>query len=303
LSDARQLKALLSPPDMARAGAELGSEPARCVVCAGAAFERLFRRAGKWFWRCLSCRLVFVHDIYPEFAEDTGHLDETYALGELRLASPRQRAKSAAALRQIEPWRRLNRLLEVGCGQGLFLEQAARAGWQVQGVDLLVPVVELARRRGLPVFAGELHAAAFPPGSFDVVTMSEVIEHVIEPVPLMREVARVLRPGGVAVLGTGNAASWAARWRGAAWSYYRFGGHLHIRFYSPTSAAALARAAGFESLECRTRGFALREAEELRGRWYKPLFKLAQAPLSPLATAAGAGHRLVLTFHRGGARG
>jgi 2-polyprenyl-3-methyl-5-hydroxy-6-metoxy-1,4-benzoquinol methylase len=293
-----ELAAVLAPEDMERAVAELGREPRACIVCAGTEFERLFQRAGKWFWRCRACTLVFVHDIYPEFAHDTGHLATTYDFGALAVADAKKTRKLAVFLRTLEPHRKLNRLLEVGCGQGLFLAHAARAGWKAQGVDVLAPVVALARARGLEVFAGELAAAAFPAASFDVVTMSEVIEHIVAPVPLLREVERVLRPGGVAVLGTGNAGSWAARLRGGAWSYYRFGGHLHIRFYSPTSARALARAAGFAAVECRTSGFAFREAEELRGRWYKPLCKLAQAPLSPLASACGAGHRLVMILHK-----
>jgi len=293
-----ELARLLAPADMARTVAELGREPRACLLCASTAFERLFQRSGKWFWRCRACELVFVHDIYPEYAEDTGHLEETYSFGALARAEGKKARKIAAFLRTLEPHRKLGRLLEVGCGQGLFLEHAARAGWHAQGVDVLVPVVEMARSRGLEVFAGELARAGFERERFDVVTMSEVIEHVVEPVALMREVARVLRPGGVAVLGTGNAGSWAARWRGGAWSYYRFGGHLHIRFYSPPAAAALARAAGFARVECRTRGFAFREAEELRGRWWKPLLKAAQGPISTLAGAAGRGHRLVMTFHK-----
>lgn len=292
------LSALLAPRDMARAMAELGAEPRRCVVCAGAAFERLFERSGKWFWRCRACTLVFVHDIYPEFAEDTGHLETTYEFGALARAEGRKAHKIALALRALEPHRRTGRLLEVGCGQGLFLEHAARAGWRAEGVDVLVPVVEMARARGLTVFAGELADAGLPRDAFDVVTMSEVIEHIVEPVALLREVQRVLRPGGVAVLGTGNAASWAARLRGRGWPYYRFGGHLHIRFYSPESARALGRAAGFGAVECQTSGFAFREAEELRGRWWKPLCKLAQGPVSTLARACNSGHRLVMTLHK-----
>lgn len=109
----------------------------------------------------------------------------------------------------------------------------------------------------------------------------------------------MLRPGGLAALGTGNVDSWAARLRAGRWHYFRFGGHMHIRFYSPRSAAALARAAGFAACAVHTSGFAFLEAEEMRGRWFKPFLKLAQAPLSPLATAARAGHRLVMLFQKG----
>jgi hypothetical protein len=117
----------------------------------------------------------------------------------------------------------------------------------------------------------------------------------------MREVARVLRPGGVAALGTGNALSWAAARAAGA-------GVLPLRRPHATSASvaaerALGRAAGFERVECHTHGFAFLDAREMRGHWYKPVLKLLQAPLSPLATAAGAGHRLVMVFHKAEQRG
>lgn len=296
---AAELSARIAPRDLAGAIAALGSEPRACVVCAAGAFERLFQRSGKWFWRCRSCRLVFVHDIYPEFVEDTQHLDGTYVFDRVERASRRTLAKFDEFLAPLAARRRLGTLLEVGCGQGQFLERAREHGWQVRGVEILAPVAERARERGLEVFLGTLEEAQLAPASLDVVVMREVIEHVVEPVALLCAVARVLRPGGVAALGTGNAASWAARLRGARWPYYRFGGHLHIRFYSPPAAAALARAAGFARVTCRATGFAFREAEELRGRWYKPFVKLAQGPISSLATAAGAGHRLVMHFERG----
>ena len=293
------LSARLAPVDLARAVDELGLEPRRCLVCGGARLVRRFQRAGKWFWRCESCRLVFVHDIYPEFVEDTTHLDGTYVFDRVEPAGRKLVASYDRLLRRLAARRQDGRLLEVGCGQGQFLERARAHGWDVLGVEVVEPVAERARQRGLEVFIGTLEQAALAPASFDVVVMLEVIEHVVDPVALLREVARVLRPRGVAALGTGNAESWVARLRGADWPYYRFGGHLHIRFYSPESAAALARAAGFTSVTCRTSGFAFREAAELRGRWYKWIVKLAQGPLSTLATARGAGHRLMMEFEKG----
>jgi 2-polyprenyl-3-methyl-5-hydroxy-6-metoxy-1,4-benzoquinol methylase len=294
-----ELSGSIAPADLDRAIRELGPEPRRCVVCGGTSFARLFRRSEKWFWRCARCELVFVHDIYPEFVADTQHLDGTYVFDRLERADRKKTAKFDEFLGHLEPHRRLGRLLDVGCGQGLFLARARERGWRVAGVEILEPVAARARERGLEVFHGTLEEARFPEGSFDAVTLREVIEHVVDPVALLSEIARVLRPGGVAALGTGNAGSWAARLRGGRWAYYRFGGHLHIRFYSPPSAAALGRAAGFAEVECHTRGFAFLEAEEMRGLWYRPFLKIAQAPLSTLATAAGAGHRLLMLFHKG----
>jgi SAM-dependent methyltransferase len=298
-ASSRELSRRIAPADVQRAARELGPEPSRCIVCGGERFERLFRRSEKWFWRCAACELVFVHDIYPEFVEDTQHLERTYVFDRLEGADRKKTEKYDEFLARLAPHRKLGRLLEIGCGQGLFLERARESGWRVQGVEILEPVAARARERGLEVFLGTLEEARFPDGSFDAVTMREVIEHIVDPVALLAEVARVLRPGGVAALGTGNAGSWAARLRGGRWEYYRFGGHMHIRFYSPPAARALARAAGFESVECHTHGFAFLESKEARGHWYRPFLKLLQLPLSPLATAAGAGHRLVMVFRKG----
>lgn len=301
-SRASVLRELLAPSDLAAAVRELGVEPRRCLICEGTWLERLFRRSEKWFWHCRTCHLVFVHDIYPEFVHDTETVERTYVFEEIQDPGPRKLRKYDEFLAPLEPWRTVpggGRLAEVGCGQGLFLARARERGWTVSGVEILPEMAENARRRGLDVFLGQLHEAAHPDASFDAVVMREVIEHIVDPVALLREVHRVLRPGGVVVMGTGNARSWSARWRGARWHYYRFGGHMHIRFYSPASAEALARAAGFERAESRTRGFAFLEAGEARGHWYRPLLRLAQVPISPLATALGAGHRLVMTFHKG----
>lgn len=293
------LRTLLAPVDLDAAMRALGPEPTRCLVCDGSAFERLFRRDGKWFWLCRACELVFVHDIYPEFAHDTEHLDGSYEFDELEVAGPKKQRKFDEFLAPLAEYRRSGRLLEIGCGQGLFLARARELGWDVQGVELLPPVAERARERGLAIFTGELGAAAFPDGHFDVVVLREVIEHIVDPRALLAEVKRVLRPGGAVSMGTGNARSWAARLRGERWHYYRFGGHMHIRFYSPRTAAALARACDFARVTTRTSGFAFLEAEEMRGRWFKPILKIAQAPLSPFARVGGRGQRLVMTLEKG----
>lgn len=291
---------ILDREDLERAALELGPEPTCCFLCDGRSFERKFERSGKSFWMCRGCELVFVHDIYPEFVTDTDHIGETFSFEKPRQADARKRKKFDRVLAGFEPYRKSGRLLEVGCGDGLFLAHARDRGWSVEGVDVLEPVVENARRvHGLDVKTGELADVGFADAAFDVVFTSEVIEHVVHPVPLLREVHRVLRPGGAAIFGTGNARSWAARMMGKRWSYYRFGGHMHIRYYCPRAAVALAKRAGFARARSRTSGFAFAEAGQLRGHWYRPLAKIAQGLLSPLASLAGAGHRLVMVLEKG----
>lgn len=90
------------------------------------------------------------------------------------------------------------RLLEVGPGDGRFLESAKRDGWDCTGVDVSEQVAEYARRRsGVDIVVGNLCQLKFPAGSFDVVNLDQVLSYVEDPVALLAEVEHVLKPGGI----------------------------------------------------------------------------------------------------------
>jgi SAM-dependent methyltransferase len=94
------------------------------------------------------------------------------------------------------------RLLDVGCGVGTFLDVARRRGLDVTGIDIAEQPARVARERGHDVRVGPLAEQELEPGSFDVVTLWDVIEHVDDPLALLCEIRRVLRPGGVLLLET-----------------------------------------------------------------------------------------------------
>jgi ubiquinone/menaquinone biosynthesis C-methylase UbiE len=92
------------------------------------------------------------------------------------------------------------RVLEVGCGTGLLLARLAPHAASAVGIDLSPGMLELARGRGLEVHEGSATALPFEDASFDVVCSFKVLAHVPDIELALREVGRVLRPGGVAVL-------------------------------------------------------------------------------------------------------
>jgi SAM-dependent methyltransferase len=117
------------------------------------------------------------------------------------------------------PWRKSGRVLEVGCGAGDQLLALKNAGWDVLGIDFDPAAVATANARGLDVRLGDLRQASLPEASFDAIVMSHVVEHVIDPVGLLKECARILKPRGDFVAITPNASSWGHRkfresWRG-----------------------------------------------------------------------------------------
>jgi 2-polyprenyl-3-methyl-5-hydroxy-6-metoxy-1,4-benzoquinol methylase len=124
---------------------------------------------------------------------------------------------------------RPGRLLDVGCATGVFLDGMRRLGWQVQGVEPSPYAVRYARERfGLDVFEGLLERAELPAASFDAITMWDVLEHVHEPRPVLAELSRLLRPGGVLVLSLPNPDSLEARLLADHWLGWDLPRHLNL---------------------------------------------------------------------------
>jgi 2-polyprenyl-3-methyl-5-hydroxy-6-metoxy-1,4-benzoquinol methylase len=100
-------------------------------------------------------------------------------------------------------------LLDVGCGSASLLGILKRRGFDVTGVDFSSEAAQVAKSENdVHVVVGSLEEAAFPARSFDVVTLFHVMEHVTNPRDVLREVERILKPGGSVVVQVPNIDSW-----------------------------------------------------------------------------------------------
>lgn len=126
------------------------------------------------------------------------------------------------------PFQRNGQLLDVGCGNGQALQFMAELGWQVQGVDFDPQAVQIAQKKGLEIHLGGLEDRAYLSDSFDAITMSHVIEHVHDPLSLLGECRRILKPGGRLVIVTPNSGSWGHQRFGSSWMHLDPPRHLHI---------------------------------------------------------------------------
>lgn len=143
------------------------------------------------------------------------------------------------------------RLLDVGCGGGRFLRRMQKRGWEVEGIDFDEQATRrVSEKYGIKTYTGDLAAANIAAASFDVITMSHTIEHLVDPEATLRECLRILRPGGRVVLVTPNPESNAARRFGSFWRGWEPPRHLHL-FPVETLARFVARA-GFSVVEART---------------------------------------------------
>lgn len=146
------------------------------------------------------------------------------------------------------------RVLDVGCGEGLLLEKARRRfpGRDIEGVDLDPLNVSICREHGLPAREGGCDALPFPDGSFDACLFVEVIEHLPAPEAALREIGRVLRPGGRLLLVFPNDRTFLlARLALGMWreAFYDSG---HLRQWTPRAVRGALEAAGFEVVRQRS---------------------------------------------------
>jgi 2-polyprenyl-3-methyl-5-hydroxy-6-metoxy-1,4-benzoquinol methylase len=185
------------------------------------------------------------------------------------------------------------RLLDVGCSSGALVEAAQTLGFIAQGVEPAPKAAAAAQAAGLNVQRGLLEEVAYPAGSFDAITLFEVLEHIREPLLLLKECYRVLNQRGLVVIGTGNTASWTAGAMGAQWEYLdisRHGGH--VSFFNPWSLTVLAQRAGFRTETIYTRNVRFANRGEMTGAAYK-WRKLAGELLSLPARVLNRGHDLL----------
>jgi len=139
-------------------------------------------------------------------------------------------------------------LVEVGSGLGYLLDFFRQDGWSPFGVEPSAGLCSYAESRfGLRTFAGTLEEAQLPAGSADVITMIHVIEHVPDPLAVLKEIHRVLKPGGCLVMETPRYDSLMFKVLGKRERSLSCDGHIY--FFTTTTLEAMARLAGFQVLK------------------------------------------------------
>jgi SAM-dependent methyltransferase len=245
--------------DPRRRAAEI-EVPVGCVLCGHGRLQPLLhaydhrRKVPRWDYhvvRCPACGLLYRHPgIRPE------RLGDLYSSGNYAkfLAGKYTRKRVRRYKTTMAPFGALfaegagRRLLDFGCGNGLFLDIAHERGFACYGVDLAEDAVEAARSKpsganvhhGSPVDIPEIAA-----GGFDVITMWSVLAHLPRPLEDVRMLRSLLAPDGVLLLLTVNAGSLKLRRELEAWGGFT---PNHLVMFSPDPLRRLLRDAGFAAV-------------------------------------------------------
>ncbi len=175
-----------------------------CILCDSRGFEVIHQK-GQWrYLRCLNCGLVslfpratvqmLMQEYQSYLPTDPMEIDRWDTMMKPVVVKSADLIESASPIGQ-------GRLLDVGCGFGFFLREMKARGWNVEGVEVSHQGRQYAQNKwSVCVHPRPLEELSLPSNLFDVVTLFYVIEHVHDPLKLLWEVNRVLKPGGLVLL-------------------------------------------------------------------------------------------------------
>jgi 2-polyprenyl-3-methyl-5-hydroxy-6-metoxy-1,4-benzoquinol methylase len=166
-------------------------------------------------------------------------------------------------LDKMEPFRQTGRLLDIGCGIGFFLDEAKKRGWEVYGTEYSERLIGLLREKGITIHEGQLNSENYQKGFFDVVTSFEVIEHINNPTSELKQIATLLRKGGLVYLTTPNFNSLLRRRLKIQYNVIKYPEHLS--YYTPKSLSRLFQLNGFKKMKVETTGISLTRLRTSQG--------------------------------------
>lgn len=231
-------------------------ESVNCNLCGTNEVQSLYCKRGLRIVRCEVCGLVYVspraldHEHDQLYAGDYFFSQVTLEKGytDYMASRPLKIATFEKRLSMIGNYQKAGRILDVGCATGFFLQVAKDRGWEPYGVDVSIEaLVEAQRGPNIPVVQGTLERASFRDDCFDAITMFDVIEHLPDPIQVLREAHRILKENGILVICTPDVESFSARLMGRNWPHLKPSEHLY--YFSKNTLPRMLDRAGFHVLE------------------------------------------------------
>jgi len=220
-----------------------------CQVCGGMDIHSYTTDPAGDFVRCRRCGLIFnTRQFDPDELIDDHYDEPEYFARYERL----RRIKVWGDGRKLDAvlgYVRGNDYLDIGCGIGSSLEAAAQRGLDAVGIDLGQYPVSYCRQRGLSVQLGSLTDTGLDNASFDLVTAWSVLEHIPDTDDGLREVRRILRPGGIFAFIIPNGEYLKAHLLRGSYHYYH--GHcaqVHYTYHNLRTIQTVMRRTGFQPL-------------------------------------------------------
>jgi 2-polyprenyl-3-methyl-5-hydroxy-6-metoxy-1,4-benzoquinol methylase len=231
----------------------------KCLVCDGEQLNPLNGFEKHHLTKCGACGFVFCKPIPTQ-----DELNEVYeGYGRNDYLSDLTIQAYERVLDSFEPYRKTNKLIDVGCGIGYFLEVAKKRGWEVYGTEFTEEAVKMCESKGASMKLGPLNTKDYEAGSFDVVCSFEVIEHINNPREELSSFNKILRKGGLVYCTTPNFNAIERHQLKADWNVLTYPEHLS--YYTPKTLKGVFKETGFKTKKVLATGVSITRIKKSKG--------------------------------------
>lgn len=220
-------------------------EKPNCILCGGSTEHTFWREGGHEVVVCSICGVQQI--VHKETLKELEVLEDEYYQSKTRkkldgFDRHTRWDREAQVINALRPDG--GTLLDIGCGNGSFLKELD-GRWETLGIEPHNERAELARNKGLEILNVEFHEADLTQ-KFDVITLYEVVEHLIEFDTTMDGIGSILRKGGLFVLSTPDTESVSARVKGLNW--WSYANPVHLFFFGHKNLTEILKTRGFRVL-------------------------------------------------------
>lgn len=178
-----------------------------CPICSNTSLKKFLAKVNLIYnseydlIECTGCKVICFNPMPM-----VDQLETFYNSSYYTFEKSREEGKGMAFAKRLNKWKPKGKFLDVGCATGFFINGIKKhSEWEVYGTDFGKSAVKYAKENlNLDVRHGELSEVNFPESYFDYVHVNNVLEHVIEPLSLLKEVRRLIKPDGIFYLSVPN---------------------------------------------------------------------------------------------------
>lgn len=244
---------------------DLNSEYLYCILCGNDELIPLERYKDAHLCQCLKCNLVF--STQQPGSEEIEVLQKQKKWKDHITQGAYRRYSHI--LDRFEHFRKNNRILDLDCSHGEFLEMAKERGWKVYGTADTKEALELCRNKGLEMYEGSFNTEIFAEESFDIVCARNVLEHLTNPNEEVSKIRKIIRSGGLLYVTTPNFNSFLRFRLREKYSIISY--PLRLVYYTRGPFKRLFKQNDFKVLETEASGVSISKRKVLRARIQPPI--------------------------------
>lgn len=221
-----------------------------CPVCGSKKSHVIFFKDGGDYVKCEKCTMIYPNPVFKESS-----LKEFYQIvdsGQAKITESESDFYTeiySKGLSATTKYVKGGKLLDVGCGSGFFLDIAKKKKWATTGVELSPTDVTIARSHGHEIYTDLIEDITFKE-KFDVITLWDVFEHIVEGHPYLKRLSKLLTKDGVIFMQIPNSGSLAARIMREKCNMFHTLGHVSL--YNPQTIELMAQKSGFKIVHMET---------------------------------------------------